>query len=323
MDRNELTQNLNSRQADIVFGGDSILGIAIGLYDAGYTPIPLVNGTKKPYADFEYTEWQQNRPGRDLVASWFNGHRGNIGIMMGRVSKNLVIVDFDAISLWARFETTTYPELTDTLRVRTPEGMHDYYFVDDLPEHSYNVAGKDGIDIKCTGYCVVPPSQVNGHTYYVINNAPIKHIKTLDYLALDRFEKRQQETTPTPKKNNGGCGRRDTLLHKQIDAIKAVLTIPDAFPNDYSFTYGELSKPRSGKQYITLHCPSPDHVGGDRHKSGQYFYKDEHYFCNATHCRFNAKHQFDVLDVYRRLNGLTLNDAVDDLLTFYGIEVEE
>jgi hypothetical protein len=229
-------------------------------------------------------------------------------------------VDFDKLTAFVEFEFNTYPELTNTLSIRTRDGVHYYYYVDDLPQSSYNI-GKV-IDVKSTGYCVCPPSTVEGFNYAVLKNNPVKRIKTLNYLCLERFETHKTESTHTT--HNVGGSRRDTLKHRRIDAIKAKMTILDAFPRDYEFEHGALNRlNRTDKPYISVHCPSPDHTNGDIHPSGQYFYKDEKYYCNTAGCRFNRRHQFDCIDVYRRLNELALDDAIDELMQFYGITVEE
>jgi hypothetical protein len=281
--------------------------------DSQLTYIPLAYNAKQPNQGFDWSLYQTAKPSQDQMESWFNGHSGNIGVICGEVSNNLVVLDFDDIGLFAQFISVTYPPLLETKWVKSRRGIHLYYFVRDIPEASFSI---NKLDVKCSGYVVSPPSKVDGHEYVVTSNMPIMTIEKLEYLALDRLTKKHKPPQK-PVGSVGSNGRYKSEKHRLIHEIKDRMTIIDALGH-----YGnDIYIPKnSEKNYISLRCPHPLHE--DRHPSFQYFFKDERVYCNTSGCEFNKKHQFDAIDVYRIMNNLTLDQALYELGQSYGLNVE-
>lgn len=119
----------------------------------GWSVIPLQPGSKLPSG--QWREFQDEIASEELIAGWFkNNHGHNIGIVTGRVS-DLLIIDLDS----RKPGDPTW----DTLKSRTPRGIH-YYFKPEEFITSYS--STSGIDIKCEGgYVVVPPS-ISSDTMY-------------------------------------------------------------------------------------------------------------------------------------------------------------
>lgn len=80
--------------------------------------------------------------------------RCNVGIICGDVSGNLLVVDLDGRDAVLKY-VSRWPELLQTLTVRTGRGFHLYYTVDTLPQNRRT----GGIELRGNGcYVVAPPS---------------------------------------------------------------------------------------------------------------------------------------------------------------------
>ena len=109
-----------------------LLSIAMKLYDKGLTVTP-VSG-KKPMIKY----WQERRPSREELARSFrsNGITG-LGLVTGKLSGNLVCLDFDGEGWNAGVNAVlaAWPELEASLQVLTGSGkLHIYIRCTDLPE---------------------------------------------------------------------------------------------------------------------------------------------------------------------------------------------
>jgi len=136
---------------------------------------------------------------------------GNKGVICGRTSGNLVILDLDYqqnnkrhfSKIFSKFHES-YPKLIDTYITETPHGHHFWYHVKDkCPSRSpQQDTGKDtiikhlegkrnptltkvtnfprllkGVDILGQGgYALIPPSKINNQPYIALNEKPIKVI---------------------------------------------------------------------------------------------------------------------------------------------------
>ena len=147
------------------------LDYAIFYLTYGLSVIPLRHGEKTPLIKWE--RYEKEPPSIAEARKWFEG-TDNIAIVCGRVSGNLVVVDFDDVEVYNKFlkEIEGDAELKDiidnTWLVQTGKGYHIYLRVD-----SDNVVktGKLGsVDIKGEGgYVVAPPSlHPNGMRYTFI-----------------------------------------------------------------------------------------------------------------------------------------------------------
>lgn len=139
---------------------------------------------KKPRVD----TWQQytvNPPTLRQVNRWFEEHEAgqSIGVILGQVSHNVVVVDLDGMAA-ARLFKMRFPALTDTRIVFSGSrtGFHLYFRVEDLPAN-LNVRIKDvgGIEIRGNGqYVIAPPSpHLSGCFYEVRQDKPIMRIENL------------------------------------------------------------------------------------------------------------------------------------------------
>lgn len=132
--------------------------IVVRYWDRGFSVIPLKPKSKEPY--IAWKEYQTRLPSYDELnrwrSIWENG--GNIGIICGKVSDNLIIVDLDNQKIFDNF-TNEYPELIKTWVVKTSRGYHVWLKCGDTKSR--------GI-IRGEGrYVLVPPSVHPDGTKYI------------------------------------------------------------------------------------------------------------------------------------------------------------
>lgn len=154
----------------------------------GLSFFPLPYKSKESY--MRWKRFQECKPSDNEVKKWADEAWGNLAVVCGRVSGNLVVLDFDDIDEFYRkangiYEKTGINEIFDyTLCVETSRGIHMWLRIDDLP-----AARKyPGLDVKSEGgYVLVPPSiHPSGKSYEFINPAaPIKHLQTLNDIGLE------------------------------------------------------------------------------------------------------------------------------------------
>ena len=130
---------------------------------AGLSIIPLRYRDKKPLSDWK--EYQERRPSREEIEKWFRTDKANVGIITGRVSNNLIVIDFDDKEKFKWFmdrlqreEGLLYAVLNHTWIVETGKGYHVYLRLRNGIERTH-VRLVEGVDVKGEGgYVVAPPS---------------------------------------------------------------------------------------------------------------------------------------------------------------------
>jgi hypothetical protein len=147
-----------------------ILSYALAYLQAGLTVLPIEPGSKK--AAVKWQVLQKNKPTEKQVLEWFSPEKYGLGLVCGRASAGLVVLDFDTAAeasyhRWAKL----VPELTPFLPlVRTGKGLHVYAR---LPFEVRNVvlaqtpAGGVLIETRGEGgYVLAPPTlHPNGSVY--------------------------------------------------------------------------------------------------------------------------------------------------------------
>jgi hypothetical protein len=140
----------------------------------GLNVIPIKFREKTPLV--EWSRYQKERPIEGDIKKWFSGEVGiNIAIVCGRISGNLIVVDFDDPKAYKKLFSGIDRE---TLVVQTSRGLH-VYFKTDYPINTFKVDiprfGR--IDVKGEGgYVLAPPSiHPSGKAYEFVSQIPIKH----------------------------------------------------------------------------------------------------------------------------------------------------
>jgi len=140
-------------------GNNTPFGYAMFYISNGLSIIPIKPRDKAPLIKWE--KYQKDPPSIAEVQKWFKDTDNNIAIVCGKVSGNLVVIDFDDAELYEEFLKEVDDELRDIIEntwlVQTGKGFHVYLRVDsDKPIRTTRL-GK--IDIKAeSGYVVAPPS---------------------------------------------------------------------------------------------------------------------------------------------------------------------
>lgn len=134
------------------------------------------NGAKR----VNWRNHMKRKAGSEELKKWYKlGMLENIGIICGRISDNLVVIDLDGEDAVQRFESR-WGCILDTYTILTGsgKGKHLYYYVYDLPPSRRH----DGVEIRADGCYVVAPPSIHpdtGNPYSVIKNLPILQLRTM------------------------------------------------------------------------------------------------------------------------------------------------
>lgn len=159
-------------------------GISVLPLDGKNPPSILTGGQLKRMS---WLQRQQERASVSMIHYWDDrGWWNNVGIVCGRVSGNLVVLDLDGLSAVVVYKRK-FPELLNTHAVLTGSGrgMHLYYRVVDMPPTMRATAIPDvgNIELRSEGcYVVAPPSvHPDTHQRYRVEQArPILEVPNLD-----------------------------------------------------------------------------------------------------------------------------------------------
>lgn len=153
---------------------NATLQAALNYHKMGFSIIPIEYGGKRPLLPWE--KYQKERMSLEEVKNWFS-QRVNIGIIGGKISGNLVIVDYDDMDVYEKASEGTD---STTLTHKTGKGIHKF-FKTDSPVESFRIS-ELSIDVQGEGkYVVAPPSYHAGkkRNYERISEATEpKHLKT-------------------------------------------------------------------------------------------------------------------------------------------------
>jgi len=205
--------------------------------------IPLRPREKVPLVRWE--QYQKEPPTLEEVQRWFKGTNNNIAIVCGKVSGNLVVIDFDDAGVYEKFvkEVEGNAELKDiidsTWLIKTGKGFHIYLWVD--TNKPVKTGKLQKIDIKGEGgYVVAPPSlhpngkryefvrfsKTTGHEIRVISEEQYnKLLALLEKVTGSRLPSAEKEEKIETKNDEGGGGVRHEgeLTNKQILEIVKTL----------------------------------------------------------------------------------------------------
>lgn len=137
----------------------------------GFSIIPLIG--KKPFPNMQWRIYQHHAATHTQLELWFMDERTTgYGVICGKVSNNLFVLDFDCPQRYISFKQR-FPDLTDTYTVATQRGYHVYLIgeTETRTQHfnKLDIIGKGG-------YVVGSGSQNNHHHYQITIDTPIKQI---------------------------------------------------------------------------------------------------------------------------------------------------
>jgi len=144
----------------------NVLQMARQYLEKGLSVIPLKPRGKEPLIPWK--QYQERLPTEEELEKWFgSGKEANVGIVTGRVSRNLVVIDFDSEDKFKGFVERLKSArkglqiaISNTWIVKTGKGYHIYLRLPNaelVPRTKVRLA--EGIDLKAEGgYVVAPPS---------------------------------------------------------------------------------------------------------------------------------------------------------------------
>ena len=165
-----------------------------------------------------------------MIRAWVQaGLFGNVGLVCGSVSNNLVVLDLDAAAGYAAF-AATFPRLAETYTVASGGGVgrHVYFYADSLPPSVKAMNTPIGhLEVCSNGRQVVAPPSIHlitGQPYRVDKTLDVLRVSNLDDLVawVEAFKPRQETRVWQPPKINAPSG--DALInHRVIEEIARVL----------------------------------------------------------------------------------------------------
>jgi hypothetical protein len=168
--------------------------------EMGLSVIPLKPRDKPPNLS-EWKQYQTRRATEEEIDSWFKGTDNNIGIVCGKVSGDLVVVDFDDERAFRYCFSQGDGLAEKTLCARTSKGLHVYLRLEETTKKTTlrAIGGTDKakpslpVDIQGEGgYVVAPPSiHPTGKRYGFINE--VNEIALIDSEQWTRFNGQMRE----------------------------------------------------------------------------------------------------------------------------------
>lgn len=140
--------------------------------------LPVIG--KKP-ALYTWSETQVKRVPFSWVHEWsYSGLLRGVGIVCGKVSENLVVIDLDGIDRVETFREA-FPHLFETYEVLSGSGngRHLYLYVDELPPTTRT----KGYELRANGCYVVAPPSLHPDTqkpYTPLNQRPVTRLENLN-----------------------------------------------------------------------------------------------------------------------------------------------
>ena len=280
----------------------TVLSTAEFWLNLGIAAIPIRYRDKRP-AISSWKQYQRQLPSHTELAKWFYSPYTNIAVITGW--KNLAVVDFDddtEYEKWALWiaRRRIYRYVRQTLTVKTSRGYHVYVTTSQPAQN----AKLPGIDIKAQGgYVLTPPSiHPSGVQYKIISgDLPVRIDALSDILPPELLAQytEQPKTIITPRITLPASGdpwaqaeRPFEPSDNLIQRIKDHYRIESFFP-DIHYRGGEWAMAR---------CPFHD----DRNPS--LWLNVEQQICGCfAGC---TTLPYDVIDLYARLNNLTVSEAV-------------
>jgi len=204
----------------------AILEAARRYHAAGFSLIPCK--FKKP-ALAAWQEYAVKRPSLREIDRWFEEDSigQSIGLVLGQVSHNVVVVDLDG---WAsvRLFQIHFPTIRNTFSVLSGsmKGLHLYYRVETLPAninvHNQLFDESLGFEIRGNGqYVIAPPSpHLSGGNYRVQNRLPIMRLEDMseiyNWIASMRHNVTAERIVEAAKPVNIKAAKRKTAFLSKV-----------------------------------------------------------------------------------------------------------
>jgi len=258
--------------------------------------IPLAAKSKIPIKGVKVSDYYEKKFEKELSAEKFGGDI-NYGIICGKTSNNLVIVDFDQRELYDKYFSDI-----NSFAVETPSGGVHLYLFSGLPLEKQ--VGLEGLPIDIQGqrsHAVIPPSYVvvkdkEGNIKYeeeykVLKDSKIKNYKDILSLLKKRLPK---------------IGKKRKVKKEQhtfIDEIKKEASLSEVVEK---YVNPEV-KPQKGGYWKGL-CPFHQET------TPSFTVYEDNYYC------FGCGASGDAINFIQDVEGLDFKEAVKWLCKEYNID---
>lgn len=263
----------------------------------GVVPVPLRRGSKRPA--IAWRRLQEQPPPRALVSRWFSEER-NLGLLCGKASNGLVVLDFDRALGYHRWRRA-HPGPARTYTVRTGRGYHAYFWIAKVPGASLAM---EGGEVKATGYVVAPPSfHPNGDAYRALDNTtPLLSFNALKDTGARVLRKKVQKQVDLPDREEyQGVGL--------VEGIKATMPI-----TTYLHQYSPLRPSSPDGTWLMCRCP----LHNDRRPSMWVSSTKGICGCFRPDCEGHGL-PMDVINLHSKIKGVENERAIAELAVDLGL----
>jgi len=142
-----------------------------------FTIIPLIAGEKEPALD-SWKPFQEKKPTKTQIEKWFyRGGKLNIGIVCGRTSGNLVVLDFEDSKIAYKIFGKGITKQTLCVKSGSGKGLHVFYR-SEYGCRKFKIS-ELALDVQGEGsYVAAPPSlHPSGKTYEIVRWTEVDAIK--------------------------------------------------------------------------------------------------------------------------------------------------
>jgi len=174
------------------------LSKAVEFYeDLGFAVLPAIYGEKRP--SVEWKKYQEKAPSKKEMKEWFKGDRQqNIAVLCGVPSANLVVLDFDDVSVYPKLFGDTQALEKETLVAKTGSGKFHVYLRSDKPVSSFKIPQLK-LEVRSDGNVVIaPPSKHPSGGFYEFVNRNAEKVMVVPDLVSAIWNKVEKLGVKTP-----------------------------------------------------------------------------------------------------------------------------
>ena len=230
---------------------EELLKEALNYINLGFSVIPLTGKTPTT----AWKEYQSRPPTVEEVEKFFTNTKvTGIGIVTGKASENLVVLDFDSKEEFLKFfeelekrDETLYKKLKNTWIVETGKGFHVYFrLLDRVPKTRHRL-GDGSVDIKAEGGCVVAPPSVHptGKRYRFVKRGSLAVLSWDEYKTIERL------LTPEQREHRVSGESRDLRESEILEIVNLLRQIYKVGYRDLVVLYTTGWLRKAGVSYET------------------------------------------------------------------------
>ena len=194
---------------------------AVNLHRRGYSVVPLVYGTKRPYIR-GWSTLCRGKASKQDMNKWYKGEPLNIGLALGEAS-GLIALDFDHDTTGMHAEVRKLLR-DDTICKTANKGFTTFYRYNGEKPHKWSKDGEMVLELLSTGNQTVLPPSVHpegcAYRYTTYKTLETARLQDIPYLPTNFI----QEVDRLFGKNNHNATQEGQEFHCSKQKIEAALT---------------------------------------------------------------------------------------------------